>query len=88
MAYSPFGAGRFVGGKGKAVLDQVGKEQGKTARQVALSFLVRDPQVVAIPKAEKVEHVRDNAGADFDLPSEAIERIDAAFPLVAGLVHH
>jgi diketogulonate reductase-like aldo/keto reductase len=88
VAYSPFGAGRFVGGKGKAVLEEVARGLGKTPRQVALAFLVRDPAVFAIPKAEKVEHVRDNAGGDFDLPPEAIERLDRAFPLRPGLVHH
>jgi diketogulonate reductase-like aldo/keto reductase len=88
VAYSPFGAGRFVGGKGKAALEEVAKGLGKTPRQVALAFLVRDPSVFAIPKGEKVEHVRDKAGGDFDLPSEAVEKLDRAFPLRPGLVHH
>jgi diketogulonate reductase-like aldo/keto reductase len=88
VAYSPFGAGRFVAGKGKAVLEGVAKDLGKTPRQVALAFLTRDPAVVAIPKAEKVEHVRDNAGGDFDLPPAAIARLEEAFPMEPGLVHH
>ncbi|HUR61586.1 MAG TPA: aldo/keto reductase [Candidatus Thermoplasmatota archaeon] len=88
VAYSPFGAGRFVPGKGRKVLDDVAKGLGRTPRQVALAFLVRDPAVFAIPKAERVEHVRDNAGGDLDLPPEAIDRLDRAFPLVPGLVHH
>jgi diketogulonate reductase-like aldo/keto reductase len=88
VAYSPFGAGRFVGGRCKAVLEEVARALGKTPRQVALAFLVREEGVFAIPKAEKVEHVRDNAGGDFMLPPEAVAAIDAAFPLKPGLVHH
>jgi diketogulonate reductase-like aldo/keto reductase len=88
VAYSPFGAGRFVGGKGKAVLEEVARGLGRTPRQVALAFLTREAEVFAIPKAEKVEHVRDNAGGDFDIPPEAVERLDRAFPMAAGLVHH
>jgi diketogulonate reductase-like aldo/keto reductase len=88
VAYSPFGAGRFVSGKGKAVLDEVARSLGKTPRQTVLAFLTREANVFAIPKAEKVEHVRDNAGGDFDLPREAIARLEEAFPMKAGLVHH
>lgn len=88
VAYSPFGAGRFVGGKGKHVLEDVARGLGKTPRQTALAFLLRDPNVFAIPKAETLEHVRDNAGADFELPPEMAQRLDDAFPLRPGLVHH
>jgi len=81
VAYSPFGQGAWVRSrKGLGVLEQVGHELGKTPRQVALAFLTRDPAVFAIPKAESQAHVRDNAGGDVDLPTEAIARIDAAFP--------
>ena len=80
VGYSPFGAGRFVvDPRRKAVLEQVAREAGRTPRQVALAFLARDPAVFLIPKAERVEHVRENAGGDFDLPADAVERIDAAF---------
>jgi diketogulonate reductase-like aldo/keto reductase len=83
VAYSPFGQERFpsersAGGK---VLAAVSKRRGRTARQVALNFLTRDPDVFAIPKAGTVEHVRENAGgAGWELTPEEIAEIDHAFP--------
>lgn len=85
VAYSPFGAGNFPIGSKLRVLEDVGKPLGLTARQVALAFLLRNPEVVVIPKAERLEHVRDNAAADVDLPGDAIARIEAAFPYREGL---
>ncbi|HET6398062.1 MAG TPA: aldo/keto reductase [Candidatus Thermoplasmatota archaeon] len=86
VAYSPFGSGAFVrSGRAAAELDAVASEAGCTPRQAALAFLVREPHVVAIPKAEKVAHVRENAGGDLKLRKEHVERIDAAFPVRGGL---
>lgn len=84
VGYSPFGStGGFPSPrtKGGKALEDVARRLGKTPRQVALAFLTRDPGVFAIPKAEKGEHVRDNAGGDFDLPAWAVDEIDAAFPV-------
>jgi diketogulonate reductase-like aldo/keto reductase len=83
VGYSPFGAGSFVTERsaGHAVLVDVAKAHGATARQVALRFLVRKPSLFAIPKASKVAHVKDNAGAgNLELTAEELRRIDAAFP--------
>lgn len=88
VGYSPFGSTNGFPsprGKGGQVLEGVARRLGKTPRQVALAFLTRDPAVFTIPKAEKVEHVRDNAGGDFDLPKDAVEELDAAFPVRPGL---
>lgn len=82
VGYSPFGQGRWVRGRDRlAVLESVGRDVGLTPRQVTLAFLLRDPATFAIPKAESVEHVRDNAGGDADLPADAVARIEEAFPL-------
>ncbi len=83
VAYSPFGQGDFPSrvSPGGRVLAAVGKELGATARQVALAFLLREPGTLVIPKASRVAHVEDNAGAlGVGLSSEQIARIDAAFP--------
>ncbi|MGE5639147.1 MAG: aldo/keto reductase [Clostridia bacterium] len=78
VAYSPFGSGRFPKSK---VLDEIAKAHGATARQVALSFLIRDENVFAIPKAESAAHVQDNAGAaKVRLTAQDIEKLDKAFP--------
>jgi len=83
VGYSPFGAGSFVPerGAGHAVLVEIAKVHGATARQVALRFLLRKPGFFTIPKASKVAHVKDNAPAgDLELSTEELRRIDAAFP--------
>jgi diketogulonate reductase-like aldo/keto reductase len=86
VAYSPFGAGSFLtSAKARAAVEAAAKGTGLTLRQLALAFLVRDPSVVAIPKAESVAHVRDNAGGDADLDDEVIEQLDRAFPVKPGL---
>lgn len=86
VAYSPFGAGAWVKDRSRlAVLDKVATEVGKTPRQVGLAFLTRHDNVFAIPKAEKAEHVHENAGGDFVLPKDAIATLDEAFAVEPGL---
>lgn len=78
VGYSPFGQGRF---QSHRVLEEVAKARGATVRQVALAFLVRDPVMFAIPKAARVAHVEENAGAAaLTLTKDEIQQIDAAFP--------
>jgi diketogulonate reductase-like aldo/keto reductase len=83
VAYSPFGAGEFPGAAsaGGKVLREIARARGASPYQVALQFLVRNPNVVAIPKAATVAHVEDNAAAaDLVLTEEELARVDAAFP--------
>lgn len=83
VAYSPFGQKAFpsprsAGGK---VLAAVGARHGRTARQVALNFLTRHANVFTIPKASRLEHVRENAGgAGFVLDADDLAAIEGAFP--------
>jgi diketogulonate reductase-like aldo/keto reductase len=82
VGYTPFGRARFPPATGADVISGIAQRHGKTARQVALAFLTRDSDLFAIPKASRIEHVRDNAGAQgFELGPEDIAAIDAAFPL-------
>jgi len=83
VAYSPFGQGDFPSARsrGGQALERVARRHGATPRQVALAFLTRGDGVFAIPKAERAEHVRDNAGAgDLELAPEDVADVDAAFP--------
>jgi diketogulonate reductase-like aldo/keto reductase len=82
VGYTPFGRGRFPrAGPATDLLARIAKERGATLRQVILAFLTRDPALFAIPKASRVEHVEENAGAgDCVLSAEDIAKIDAAFP--------
>ncbi len=82
VGYSPFGSGRFPTKRTQsAILAKIGERHGKTPRQVALNFLTRLPGCFTIPKASKVEHVRENAGAvGWELSPEDIAEIDDVFP--------
>ena len=82
-AYSPFGHNDFPSSHNKAgaVLQKIAEAHGASARQVALSFLTRNPSVLAIPKASTVEHAADNAAAGVLALSKAeIAALDHAFP--------
>ncbi|HEY0256417.1 MAG TPA: aldo/keto reductase [Candidatus Methylacidiphilales bacterium] len=86
VAYSPFGQHDFpeANSAGGKLLAEIGSAHGKTARQIALRFLVKSSDVLAIPKSGQVAHVEENAGAlGFDLSEEEIQRIDSAFPMRA-----
>jgi len=83
VAYSPFGHDDFPKPHSKAgeVLGTIAKSYGASPRQVALSFLTREQEVFAIPKAASAEHVADNANAgDLELSAEDIASLDRAFP--------
>jgi diketogulonate reductase-like aldo/keto reductase len=83
VGYSPFGQGDFPAENSKQgmVLETIAQRHGKTARQIALNFLTRRKSLFTIPKATKVEHVRENAGATgWDLTDEDLQLIDSVFP--------
>jgi diketogulonate reductase-like aldo/keto reductase len=78
MAYSPVEQGRLLG---NATLRTIAAEFDATPAQVALAWVLRDPSVIAIPKAGSVAHVRDNhAALDLALDGVLFERLEAAFP--------
>ena len=83
VAYTPFGPGGFPGPRsaGGRALAEIARAHGATPRQVALRFLVRREALFAIPKASRVAHVVENAGAgELELDADALARLDAAFP--------
>jgi diketogulonate reductase-like aldo/keto reductase len=84
VAYTPFGQSPAIyDGKSKPgrVLREIADAHGATPRQVALRFLLRNPETFVIPKASDVAHVTENAGASaLQLSAADIAKIDAAFP--------
>lgn len=77
MAYSPLDEGRLARHPGFAAL---AKERGLTAPQLALGWLVRHDDVIAIPKAVRAEHLRENrAAAAIALDGATLAAIDALF---------
>ncbi len=78
MAYCPFDEGRLLNDN---TLIAIGRKHGTGAAQVALAWLLSRPGVIVIPKAGRVEHVRDNvAAAGLRLTAEDFELIDRHFP--------
>jgi diketogulonate reductase-like aldo/keto reductase len=78
MAYSPVEQGRLPT---SGALSSVAKRHAATAYQVALAWVLRRPEVIAIPKAGTILHVEENCGAaDLALTAEDLSEIDAAFP--------
>ncbi len=78
MAYSPVEQGRMLG---HPVLARVGERHGATPAQVALAWILRRPGLIAIPKAGRAEHVRENRAAlDIVLTPADLAELDRAFP--------
>lgn len=78
MAYSPVEQGRLGNDRR---LETVARRLGATAGQVALAWLLRQDGVIAIPKASRPQHVRDNRAAlDLELTGEDLAELDRAFP--------
>ncbi|MBB4930739.1 diketogulonate reductase-like aldo/keto reductase [Lipingzhangella halophila] len=83
MAYCPLAQG---GRLRRDLLDhpavqRIAAAHGATPAQVALAWVVREGDVIAVPKAAREAHVRENAAAlDTVLSSEELAELDAAFP--------
>jgi hypothetical protein len=78
MAYSPIGQGRLPH---SPALSAIAKRHGVTPFSVALAWVLRDPTVIAIPKAGDLDHLKANRAAlDLQLTSEDLAAIDAEFP--------
>ncbi|WP_421671496.1 aldo/keto reductase [Rahnella sp. EDr1-12] len=64
-----------------AVMQDIASARGVSSSQVALAWVTRTGNVIAIPKAVQPQHVKDNAAAlTLSLTEDEIARIDAAFP--------
>lgn len=78
MAYSPVEQGVLAR---NARLDAVAARHNATAAQIALAWVMAQKGVIAIPKASRQEHVRQNAAAlDIKLTAEDFAELDRAFP--------
>jgi diketogulonate reductase-like aldo/keto reductase len=78
MAYSPFGHGRGL--LENATLTKIAKRHNATTSQIALAWVLRQPRVIAIPKASKEKHVRDNARSiEITLTNEDLAELDLEF---------
>jgi len=79
MAYSPVGHSRGL--LNNATLKKIAKLHDSTPAQIALAWVLRQPGVIAIPKAGNQAHVRDNAqSVEIQLTDEDSPDIDREFP--------
>jgi diketogulonate reductase-like aldo/keto reductase len=77
MAYSPLEQGRLLG---EPALRGVAQEHSSTPAQIALAWVLRNDQVVAIPKASTPGHVEQlRAALDISLSQPDLEALDQAF---------
>jgi diketogulonate reductase-like aldo/keto reductase len=77
MAYSPVDHARLPR---RSPLDDVAHAHGVSVYRVAMAWVLRQDGVCAIPKAGRVEHVRDNRAAlDLVLSADDCAALDAYF---------
>jgi diketogulonate reductase-like aldo/keto reductase len=82
MAYSPLGEGSLASDR---TLAAIARAAGCTAAQLALAWLLAQRDVIVIPKASDIDHVRANrAAADVLLDDAQRAALDAAFPPPGG----
>ncbi len=78
MAYTPLGQGSVLR---DAAVAKVAKKHGVAPAAVAIAWTMRHPNVVSIPKASNLAHVKENAAAaDLVLDTDDLKALDAAFP--------
>ncbi len=79
IAYSPLERGSSLRNRGRVskLLDEIASKYKKTRAQVILNWITSKQNVVAIPKADRGEHVRENCGASgWRLSPEDLREID------------
>jgi diketogulonate reductase-like aldo/keto reductase len=80
MAYSPLGGDKHLV-IGDRTLAQIGGAHGCSAAAVALAWVIRSGNVIAIPESGSPAHVKENAVAlSIALTPRDVETLDAAFP--------
>ena len=77
MAYSPVDHSRLPR---QSVLNDIADARGVSSMQIALAWILQQPQIMAIPKASTVAHVTENVAArDINLSPEDLIKIDTQF---------
>ncbi|MDB5164912.1 MAG: hypothetical protein JWL89_538 [Candidatus Saccharibacteria bacterium] len=62
-------------------LKELAKKYNKTPYQVALNWVIAQPNVITIPKTTSVEHLEENLGAlGWELEPEDLEKLNKDFP--------
>ena len=84
MAYSPLGGDNNLVIRDR-MLAQIGAAHGCSAAGVALAWVIRNGNVIAIPESGVPAHVKENAVAlSLTLNPEELQKLDAAYPGPSG----
>ncbi len=84
MAYSPLGGDNNLV-IGDATLARIGAAHGCSAAAVALAWVIRNGNVIAIPESGVAAHVKENAVAlSLTLTPQDLQTLDAAYPGPSG----
>jgi aldehyde reductase len=82
MAYSPIEEGRLLGSPD---LEHFARRHGMTPAQAALAWLLRNDDVIVIPKTSRRERLRENLSAlDIQLTPGQLKELDLIFPPPRG----
>lgn len=77
MAYSPIDQGALTR---DATFKKIGQRHGVSASAAALAWVLREPGVIAIPKAASERHLQENyLAAQLELSAEDLAAVDARF---------
>jgi diketogulonate reductase-like aldo/keto reductase len=77
-AWGPLEKGMLKSG---GILQEMAEKYGKTPYQIALNWLITQPNVITIPKTTSVEHLEENLGAlGWELSKEDMENLTKDFP--------
>lgn len=77
-AWGPLSKGALLSAP---ILEELAKKYSKTPYQVALNWLISQPNIITIPKTTQVEHLEENLGSlDWELSAEDILRLTNDFP--------
>jgi aryl-alcohol dehydrogenase-like predicted oxidoreductase len=81
LAYSPFRSSELLApGESNQLLFSIAAELGLAPAQLALAWLIRDPNVLAIPKTTRLDHLQDHAAIlDRTVPAEVFARLSEHF---------
>ena len=78
MAYSPIEQAQLLASR---KLKTIASDIGATAAQLAIAWLLTQPDVVVIPKTIHIARLEENLGAlDLKLDASILAALDAAFP--------
>ncbi len=77
IAYSPVEQARLHNNK---LLSEIARKHNATPTQIALAWVMRNPGVIAIPKASSAKHVEENFNSlSIELTDEDLQQIDKVF---------